>query len=89
MYRSSSSNTTWSELIISTVFLVALIIGVRSCNHSKADKKDAEWNNGICEVCHEGQLQFKNATSAYAEMDKYFYECDKCGHVQFFYRLQK
>ena len=89
MYYSNNNDMSIGGVISSLVILLVLIVGLRCCNSSKKTENAATWNNGICEKCHEGKLKFKNATSAYAEMDKYYYECNECGHVQFFYSLME
>lgn len=89
MYYENNNEGSVFGMIGSIVVLIILIVGIKGCNAKKRTENVATWNNGVCEKCHEGKLKFKNATSAYAEMDKYYYECDKCGHVQFFYSIME
>lgn len=89
MYYSNNDEGSIFGAIVTIILFIGLVVGIKGCNAKKRTENAATWNNGVCEKCHEGKLKFKNATSAYAEMDKYYYECDECGHVQFFYSIME
>lgn len=89
MYYGHNDDMSIGGALFAIVLFIVLIVGIKCCNSKKRTGNAATWNNGVCEKCHDGKLKFKNATPAYAEMDKYYYECDECGHVQFFYSLME
>ena len=76
----------WIVSIGIVILIIASIFGMFN-DRRAADAQ--RWNGGVCSECG-GQLKFKETVSTWVKVrvDKYLFECDKCGAIVELYELE-